>query len=782
MTSNNEHGSINEFFNGKSVFITGGTGFVGKQIIEKLLRSCSDIRCIYILIRSKRGANINIRIDQLCSSPLFDKIRSLNPNFQSKLIPINGDLTKVNFDLTHEDEQLIVDNCHVIINSGASVRFTVPLKEAIKSNVLSVQSIINLCKKMKQLQSCVHISTAYVHCYRTDIDEIIYPTNENPSVLLDTLEFFNEKIFDHFSKRVLAKFPNTYTYTKSLAEQLILQEGKDLPIAIVRPSIIGAAWKEPIEGWIDCNSGVTNVLVTTGKRLLRTIMSNSIVDHPMIPVDTVANMTIVISWFTAVNQNLSSNPTVYNCCSGTKTKTCLNLQDFLQTIITEQKAIQYENYQFIEPHLKISTNRVSYYSRRFIGEILPAYLMDFFAFVTFRSGKMIKLDKKINNLIRSMEPFSQNQWIFSNKNSENLLNQMNHFDKQEFNFDTKQLNWSSYLRNYSIGTKKYLLKEPLHQLSRRSTRKTKIRYWFSIILFLLITLIVQRRIKMINQLLQRLLRICFRFFIKTMAFVVNQLETCDTLYIPKPLDISKELSFRDSSLAIEFQSIEEREIDTLNLVKLVQRTHRAYEATAPLRFLLLLFAAGSVQGSGQWWVRGHRTHHRYVVTDLDPYSAHKGVLRLVIIHHSTFCVNSLAHYLGDATFDDKHSPRDHLFTALLTFGEGYHNFHHEFPSNYRNGIKWFHYNTTKLFIRLFGKLHLANHLKQFPTNEIEKGRYEMERKKLNQFKEKLIWPKSNLPIISFKEYQILAKKTNDRILILIAGFIHNLTHFIDAHP
>ncbi|CAF1489889.1 unnamed protein product [Adineta ricciae] len=700
MTSNNEHGSINEFFNGKSVFITGGTGFVGKQIIEKLLRSCSDIRCIYILIRSKRGANINIRIDQLCSSPLFDKIRSLNPNFQSKLIPINGDLTKVNFDLTHEDEQLIVDNCHVIINSGASVRFTVPLKEAIKSNVLSVQSIINLCKKMKQLQSCVHISTAYVHCYRTDIDEIIYPTNENPSVLLDTLEFFNEKIFDHFSKRVLAKFPNTYTYTKSLAEQLILQEGKDLPIAIVRPSIIGAAWKEPIEGWIDCNSGVTNVLVTTGKRLLRTIMSNSIVDHPMIPVDTVANMTIVISWFTAVNQNLSSNPTVYNCCSGTKTKTCLNLQDFLQTIITEQKAIQYENYQFIEPHLKISTNRVSYYSRRFIGEILPAYLMDFFAFVTFRSGKMIKLDKKINNLIRSMEPFSQNQWIFSNKNSENLLNQMNHFDKQ----------------------------------------------------------------------------------IKTMAFVVNQLETCDTLYIPKPLDISKELSFRDSSLAIEFQSIEEREIDTLNLVKLVQRTHRAYEATAPLRFLLLLFAAGSVQGSGQWWVRGHRTHHRYVVTDLDPYSAHKGVLRLVIIHHSTFCVNSLAHYLGDATFDDKHSPRDHLFTALLTFGEGYHNFHHEFPSNYRNGIKWFHYNTTKLFIRLFGKLHLANHLKQFPTNEIEKGRYEMERKKLNQFKEKLIWPKSNLPIISFKEYQILAKKTNDRILILIAGFIHNLTHFIDAHP
>jgi stearoyl-CoA desaturase (delta-9 desaturase) len=52
-----------------------------------------------------------------------------------------------------------------------------------------------------------------------------------------------------------------------------------------------------------------------------------------------------------------------------------------------------------------------------------------------------------------------------------------------------------------------------------------------------------------------------------------------------------------------------------------------------------------------------------------------GAARLLFVHHSTFCVNSLAHWLGDAPFDDKHTPRDHFFTALVTNGEGYHNFH-----------------------------------------------------------------------------------------------------------
>jgi hypothetical protein len=78
---------------------------------------------------------------------------------------------------------------------------------------------------------------------------------------------------------------------------------------------------------------------------------------------------------------------------------------------------------------------------------------------------------------------------------------------------------------------------------------------------------------------------------------------------------------------------------------------------------------------------------------------------------STFCVNSLAHWLGDAPFDDKHTPRDHIITAFVTIGEGYHNFHHQFPMDYRNAIKSYQYDPTKWVIWTLSKLGLASHLK-----------------------------------------------------------------------
>ena len=225
--------------------------------------------------------------------------------------------------------------------------------------------------------------------------------------------------------------------------------------------------------------------------------------------------------------------------------------------------------------------------------------------------------------------------------------------------------------------------------------------------------------------------------------------------------------------------------------------HRSYNASKPLQYALALFGAGAVEGSIRWWARGHRAHHRYTDTDLDPYNAHKGLLwshigwmvlkprrkpgvadvsdlskndvvkwqhrhylklvfimgvifptliaglgwgdwmggyvyagllRLVFVHHvsvgdrrggrsltcflqSTFCVNSLAHWLGETPFDDKHTPRDHMITALVTIGEGYHNFHHQFPMDYRNAIRWYQYDPTKWFIWVCQQLGLASHLK-----------------------------------------------------------------------
>jgi stearoyl-CoA desaturase (Delta-9 desaturase) len=278
--------------------------------------------------------------------------------------------------------------------------------------------------------------------------------------------------------------------------------------------------------------------------------------------------------------------------------------------------------------------------------------------------------------------------------------------------------------------------------------------------------------------------------------------------------------------------------------------HRSYNASLPLQYALALAGSGAVEGSIKWWSRGHRAHHRYTDTDLDPYNAHHGfwwahvgwmmvkprrkpgvadisdlsknpvvrwqhkyyvyliiimgfvvptvipgllwgdykggyffagAARLLFVHHSTFCVNSLAHWLGETPFDDKHTPRDHMVTAFVTIGEGYHNFHHQFPMDYRNAIKWYQYDPTKWFIYVCSAFGLASHLKTFPDNEVRKGQLTMQLKRLRELQEKLEWaaPDADLPVISWESFQEQAGK---RPLVLVAGFIHDLSDFMDEHP
>ncbi len=159
-----------------------------------------------------------------------------------------------------------------------------------------------------------------------------------------------------------------------------------------------------------------------------------------------------------------------------------------------------------------------------------------------------------------------------------------------------------------------------------------------------------------------------------------------------------------------------------------------------------------------------------------------GILRIFFIQQATFCVNSLAHWLGDQPFDDRNSPRDHVITALVTLGEGYHNFHHEFPSDYRNAIKWYQYDPTKWTIWVWKQLGLAYDLKQFRQNEIEKGRLQQEQKQLDRKRANLDWgtPLEQLPVIHWDDFVADAK--NGKSLIAIAGVIHDVTDFIKDHP
>jgi stearoyl-CoA desaturase (Delta-9 desaturase) len=95
-------------------------------------------------------------------------------------------------------------------------------------------------------------------------------------------------------------------------------------------------------------------------------------------------------------------------------------------------------------------------------------------------------------------------------------------------------------------------------------------------------------------------------------------------------------------------------------------------------------------------------------------------LRLFTLHHFTWFINSLAHTWGDKPFSQELSAVDNYFLSMLTFGEGYHNYHHTFANDYRNGIKWFHFDPTKWMIWTLNKLGLAHGLRRTDPLTIKK--------------------------------------------------------------
>ena len=109
-----------------------------------------------------------------------------------------------------------------------------------------------------------------------------------------------------------------------------------------------------------------------------------------------------------------------------------------------------------------------------------------------------------------------------------------------------------------------------------------------------------------------------------------------------------------------------------------------------------------------------------------------GVLRLVVVHHCTFFINSLAHFWGSQPYSDSNSAKDNGLLALVTYGEGYHNFHHQFQNDYRNGIRWWQFDPTKWLIAALSKLGLARELNRVPDFKIREALIAMQFKRAEQ--------------------------------------------------
>ena len=119
-----------------------------------------------------------------------------------------------------------------------------------------------------------------------------------------------------------------------------------------------------------------------------------------------------------------------------------------------------------------------------------------------------------------------------------------------------------------------------------------------------------------------------------------------------------------------------------------------------------------------------------------------GLLRLVLSQHVTYLINSIAHMWGQQPYSENNSARDNPILAFFTYGEGYHNYHHTFQWDYRNGIQWWHFDPTKWVISLLSFAGLTRELKRCNPAEIEKARLELQYLKATEKCERFDIPES----------------------------------------
>ncbi|KAG5199582.1 hypothetical protein MJG53_010414 [Ovis ammon polii x Ovis aries] len=501
--------SIPEYYEGKNVLLTGATGFLGKVLLEKLLRSCPKVNSVYVLVRQKAGQTPQERVEEVISCKLFDRLRDENPDFREKIIAINSELTRPKLALSEEDKEIIIDSTNIIFHCAATVRFNENLRDAVQLNVIATRQLILLAQQMKNLEVFMHVSTAYAYCNRKHIDEVVYPPPVDPKKLIDSLEWMDDGLVNDITPKLIGDRPNTYIYTKALAEYVVQQEGAKLNVAIVRPSIVGASWKEPFPGWIDNFNGPSGLFIAAGKGILRTMRASNNALADLVPVDVVVNMSLAAAWYSGVNR--PRNIMVYNCTTGSTNP--FHWGEVEYHVISTFKRNPLEQ-AFRRPNVNLTSNHLLYHYWIAVSHKAPAFLYDIYLRMTGRSPRMMKTITRLHKAMVFLEYFTSNSWVWNTDNVNMLMNQLNPEDKKTFNIDVRQLHWAEYIENYCMGTKKYVLNEEMSGLpaARKHLNKLRnIRYGFNTILVILIWRIFIARSQMARNIWYFVVSLCYKF-------------------------------------------------------------------------------------------------------------------------------------------------------------------------------------------------------------------------------------------------------------------------------
>ncbi|XP_066153901.1 putative fatty acyl-CoA reductase CG5065 [Euwallacea fornicatus] len=462
MTSWEETIPIPQCFAGKNVFITGGSGFMGKVLIDKLLRCCPDLKTIYILLRPKKGRNLEERIKLICDVPLFDKLKREHPSRLQKIVPVAGDVSLLGLGLSDESRSMLIKEVNIIYHVAASVRFDDPLKDAIFMNTRGTREAVHLAEEVENLDVFLHVSTTYSHTDKEVIEEKMYPPIADWRETIKTAENTDSHILNVFTPHFINPFPNTYTFTKRLAENVVydLCNGR-IPAVIVRPSIVISTINDPIPGWTDNFNGPVGMLVGGGKGILRSIYTNPDVIPDYVPADMVIKSLILTSWAKAIETHKGErlNTSIYNASNNNVNN--MTLGDMVEMGAKIAWEVPFNTILWY-PGGAITKFYTVHLLKVILYHLLPALFIDGLLKLFGHKPILLKIQRKIYIANMALQFYMTREWTFVNNKIIKLETSILPLDEADFGLGKKDLDRFEYFKSAALGAKRYLLKEDIN--------------------------------------------------------------------------------------------------------------------------------------------------------------------------------------------------------------------------------------------------------------------------------------------------------------------------------
>ena len=328
-----------DYYAGKTLLLTGASGLVGKALIETVLRALPDVRRLYVLLRPRsdvvgRRVSVERRLrDDVFASSAFDALRARHgEGFEAfvaaKVVAVEGELSRDRLGLDPETYARLRDEVDVVIGNGALAVFDAPLDQAVHTNALGPQRLLEFARGAAKRPFVAHVSTCYVSNVAGPVFETHLPADWTPAGP-DPTDPFDvdrevERLLAHVdlvrSDRLVAEglrwarrrgWHDTYTFTKALGEQLFVRHRGDVPSLILRPAIIESALRTPAPGWIEGYRMMDPLIVGYARGQLSEFPGNPEAILDVVPVDAVVNAMLMAIPFT----HEGGGPDIYQVAS-----------------------------------------------------------------------------------------------------------------------------------------------------------------------------------------------------------------------------------------------------------------------------------------------------------------------------------------------------------------------------------------------------------------------------------------------------------------------------------